>query len=87
MLELGYRFGDLQAGLKGVDLFGYVDGGGAFRQKNVPGFADSQWLAGVGAGARFTIAGLTFTGEVGVPLARTGRKRSPRGFVSATKAW
>lgn len=87
MLELGYRLGDVRTGLKGVDLFAYADGGGAFRQKNVPGQADRQWLAGAGAGARFTIAGLTFTGEVGVPLARTGRKRSPRGFVSATKAW
>lgn len=87
MLELGYRLGDVRSDLKGVDLFAYADGGGAFRQKSVPGFLDSQWLAGAGAGARFTVAGVTFTGEVGVPLARTGRDRSPRGFVSATKAW
>lgn len=87
MIELGYRLGDLGSNFKGVDLFAYADGGGAFRQRNVPGLADSQWLAGAGAGARLTIAGVTLSGEVGVPLARTGRNRSPRGFVSATKAF
>ena len=87
MIELGYRLGDLGPGFKGVDLFAYADGGGAFRQKNVPGSPDSQWLAGAGVGARLTIAGVTLSGEVGVPLARTDRSRSPRGFVSATKAF
>jgi hemolysin activation/secretion protein len=87
VIELGYRVGDVRAGPKAVDLFAYADGGGAFRQKNVPGFADSQWLAGTGVGARLTVAGVTMSGEVGVPLARTGRNRSPRAFIALTKAW
>ena len=85
MLELAYRAGDAKHVLGNFEVFTFIDGGGAFRKRALPGLPDEDWLASAGAGARFTALGFHWTGELGVPLARTNADRSVRAFFSATK--
>lgn len=87
MLELAYRVSDAKQVPGNLELFTFVDGGGAFRKRALFELPDEAWLAGAGAGARFTALGFYWTGEVGVPLARTNADRNIRGFVSATKVF
>lgn len=85
MVELAYRLGDVKGGPKKLELFAYADGGGTFRKHPTPDFPDKQWLAGTGAGARFSIASMQLSGEVGVPVARSHTKRDIRAFFSIAR--
>jgi hypothetical protein len=60
-------------------VFGFVDGG----KRASPGLPDGQWLAGAGAGMRFSALGLMWTGELGFPIARSHSDRDPRAFSLA----
>jgi hemolysin activation/secretion protein len=85
MAELSYRLGDLKGGPRNLNLFAYTDAGAAFRMHASPGLPDEQWLASVGAGTRFTLAGMTLSGELGVPLHRINAGRQVRAFVSIAR--
>lgn len=85
MLELAYRVSDSKQIPGNLELFTFADGGGAFRKRALFELPNEAWLAGAGAGARFTALGFYWTGELGVPLARTNADRDIRAFVSATK--
>jgi hemolysin activation/secretion protein len=87
MLELNYRLGDKAKSVKGLELFAYADGGGAFRKHQSAGLPKQQWIASVGTGARFSAAGILFIGEVGVPVARDKVKGGVRAFFSVAKAF
>ena len=87
MLEIGYRLPDPKRGPKSVEVFGFVDGGGAFRKRASLGLPDEQWLAGAGAGMRFSALGMIWTGEIGFPIARSHANRDPRAFFSIAKAF
>ena len=87
MLELAYRLDTSNRFIKSAELFTYVDGGGAFRDRSLPGLPKQQWLAGAGAGARLSATGILWSAEIGVPIALSGRDRDPRIFFSATRAF
>ena len=87
MLELGYRLGDTKVGPKGLEVFTFVDGGGAFREQRSPGLPKEQWLADAGVGARFSAFGFSWSGEVGIPIARSHADRGVRAFFSAAKTF
>ena len=86
MVELSYRLGDIKRGPKAVELFGYADGGGAFRKHESVGLPGEQWLADVGGGARFSVAGFTWSGEIGIPVALSRADRGVRAFFSIVKS-
>ena len=87
MAELNYRISDMKRGLvKSVDLFGYADGGGAFRKRSSPGLARERWLASVGGGMRFSALGMSWSGELGLPLHRAHSGRHVRAFFSVARA-
>lgn len=83
MAELNYRARQTKGALRDLDLFVYADGGAAFRKHPSAGLADEQWLAGVGTGARFGMLGLTWSGEISVPLRSIAQRRPVRLFFSA----
>ena len=85
MLELSYRIGDINRGPKALELFTFADGGGAFRKHDDPGLRDEQWLASLGAGTRFSMFGIIWSGEIGAPIARSHADRNVRAFFSAAK--
>lgn len=85
IVEVGYRVGETNQFPGNLEVFTFVDGGSAFRKRSLPGLPEQEWLAGVGAGARFSALGIFWAGEVGVPLARTNADRNLRTFFSATK--
>lgn len=85
MLEFSYRLREPKHGPKAVEIFAFADGGGAFRHRSSPGLPKNQWLADVGSGVRFAAFGFRWSGELGVPIARTGADRDIRAFFSITK--
>jgi hypothetical protein len=87
MLELGYRLGDTKRGPKSLEVFGFIDGGGTFREHSSPGLPDKQWLASAGAGARFSALGFLWSGEIGVPVASSHANRDVRAFFSVARAF
>src|SRR6185295_14985922 len=87
MLELGYRIGNVGKQLKALEIFAFTGGGGAFRKHESFGLPDEQWLADAGAGARFSALGLIWSGEVGIPVARSHASRDPRAFFSIAKSF
>ena len=87
MAELSYRLGDFHGGLKALELFAYGDGGGAFRKRFSPGLPKEQWIAGTGTGFRFSVLGMFWSGEIGVPLRRVGDDREVRAFFSVARAF
>lgn len=84
MLELSYRLGGTKGLIKSAEMFAFADGGGAFRDRSMPGLPKEQWLAGTGAGARISALGVMWSAEIGIPMARSGDDRGIRGFFSAT---
>jgi hemolysin activation/secretion protein len=86
MVELGYRLGDVGTKLKALELFAFTDGGGAFRKRSILGLPGEEWIASVGGGTRFSTFGLSFAGEVGVPVSRSKIDRGVRAFLSVTRA-
>ena len=87
MVELGYRLGDTKRGPKGIEVFGFADGGGILRRKPSPGLPKDQWLASAGAGARFSALGFLWSEEVGIPIARSHADRNVRAFFSVARAF
>ena len=87
LAEIRYVIGDTKHGPKSLEAFAYADGGGAFRKRSFAGLPDKQWLASAGAGLRFSALGLLWSGEVGVPIARTRVDRGPRLFFSVVKSF
>lgn len=87
MVELGYRLPDPSTGPKAVELFSFVDGGGAFRKRPSSAFSASQWLASAGLGLRGTISRFSWSGELGVPLAASHAKRNARVFCTLARAF
>ena len=85
LAEISYRLGDIKGGPKAVEIFTFVDGGGTFRREESPGLPKTQWLASAGAGARLSAFGFIWSGEVGVPIARSHADRGLRAFFSAAK--
>jgi hemolysin activation/secretion protein len=87
LLELAYRLDTSDRFIKSAEFFTYVDGGGAFRDRSLPGLPKEQWLAAAGAGARISAAGMLWSAEIGMPIARSGGDRVPRIFLSATRVF
>ena len=85
MVELGYRIGDVKGGPKALEMFAFADGGGAFRKRSSPGLPKDQWLAGVGAGARLSAFGMTWSGELGIPLKHVNEQAGVRAFFSIAR--
>ena len=86
MLELSRRLGDY-GHIKQLEIFTYVDGGAAFRNRRVADLPENQWLTGVGGGARLSLFGLSLSGEVGAPLVDRGNNHHLRAFASASKVF
>lgn len=86
-LELAYRPEDLEKFVNRPELFGFIDGGSAWQAGSDSGLPKRRSLASVGVGGRFSLAGLSFSTEVGIPLHLQGEKKSARGFVSAFKSF
>lgn len=86
-LEIGYRLGKAVGPAKHVELFGFVDGGGAFQDGNPVGIRRHQALASTGAGARFAIAGVNISTEAAIPVYAIGRMTGLRAFFSASTAF
>jgi len=87
MVELSYQLGSIKNAPKGLELFTYADGGGAFRKHASPGLPHEQWLASAGAGGRFTALGMIWSGEVGVPLKHSRSNQHPRVFFSVVRTF
>lgn len=87
MAEISYRIGGVRQAPKSLELFAFVDGGGAFRKRSSPGFPKEQWLASGGVGTRFSALGFLWAAEVGVPIARSNADHGARAFFSITKAF
>lgn len=85
MIELGYRLDGQKHLPKTLELFTFVDGGGAFRNRSLPELPKEQWIAGTGAGARFSALGILWSAEMGIPIARSRADRDVRAFFSATR--
>lgn len=85
MVELGYRPKGTGQLAKNLEVFTFVDGGGAFRKRSSPGLHEELWLAGAGAGARFSAFGILWSSEIGVPIALDGADRGIRAFFSTTR--
>jgi len=79
-IELGYRIGK-----KSTELFSFADGGVAVDLKSAIAPRQSHSLGSAGAGARFSIAGVTASVEAGVPL--NGGHHSPHLFASIFRAF
>ena len=87
VLEIAYRLRDAKRGPKAVEVFAFADGGGAFRKKSSPALPDEQWLASAGTGMRFSALGFLWSGEIGVPVARSHADRDVRAFCSVARAF
>jgi hemolysin activation/secretion protein len=85
-LEASYRLGSLKRGPQLIELFGYVDGGKVYQAGSPPG-PRSRSLMSVGIGNRFTVAGISFSIEAGVPVEFQGKNKPVRGFFSAYRAF
>ena len=84
-VELAYRLPDGHSRFQSTDIFTFVDGGGAFRDRASSGFPGSQWLASLGGGIRTTAFGFAWSAEVGAPIARNRVDRNVRAFVSIAR--
>jgi hemolysin activation/secretion protein len=83
-VEVGYRLGKNANGA-GVELLGFLDGGITRDLKSSVAAARRRSLSSAGVGARFSIAGMTFGLETGVPL--SGDRHKPRLFGSVFRAF
>lgn len=84
--EGAYRLGNPKRGAQNSELFGYLDGGRVF-QAGSPAGSQSQSLMSAGLGNRFTIGGVSFSIEAGVPIKFAGKSKPIRGFFSAYRAF
>ncbi len=72
-------------GQQPIALFGYIDGGRVFEAG--PDASQARSLASAGVGTRFSISGISFSAEIGIPVQFDGGRRSVRGFLSAYRAF
>ena len=86
-LEMAYRPDGLDKIVNRLELFGFIDGGAALQAGSDSGAPKSRSLLSAGVGSRFSLAGIAFAAELGVPLHLQGEKKSARGFVSAFRAF
>jgi hemolysin activation/secretion protein len=84
-IEVSYRLGKAASNRAGVELLGFLDGGIARDLKSSLAAARTRSLSSAGVGARFSIAGMTFGLEAGVPL--SGDQHKPRLFGSVFRAF
>ena len=85
-IEGTYRLGKSRRGPQNIELFGYLDGGKVY-QAGAPAGPDSRSLMSAGVGSRFSIGGMSFSFEAGVPLHFQGRNKPVRGFFTAYRAF
>lgn len=85
-IELSYRLGSPPKNRRGLELFGFLDGGLAADVKSQTSPARTRSLASTGVGTRFNLAGASFSIEAALPLSRSSR-HSPRLFVSALRSF
>jgi hemolysin activation/secretion protein len=85
-IEGAYRLGDPKHGPQRIELVGYVDGGKVFQAGSPPG-RQSQSLMSAGLGSRFSIGGISFSAEAGVPIKFQGKNKSVRVFFSAYRSF
>lgn len=85
-VEGAYRLGNLDRGPQRIELFGYVDGGKAF-QAGPPSGNEGRSLMSVGLGTRFSVRGISFSAEAGVPVKASGGGNSVRGFFSVYRVF
>lgn len=86
-LEMAYRPDGLDKIVNRLELFGFIDGGAASQAGSDSGAPKGRSLLSAGVGSRFSLAGIAFAAELGVPLHLQGEKKSARGFVSAFRAF
>ena len=86
-VEMAYRPGWSEKIVNQLELLGFIDGGTASQAGSDNGLPKHQSLTSVGVGGQFSIAGIVFSTELGVPLHCHGEKKSLRGFVSAFKVF
>ena len=85
MAEIAFPLGNFKPALKSIEVFAFLDAGGTFRRHSSPALPKEQWLASVGTGARFTLLGFLWSGEVGAPLAISGADRDVRAYFSVVR--
>ena len=85
-IEGAYRLGDVKHGPQRIELFGYVDGGKVFQAGSPPG-SQSRALMSTGLGSRFSIGGISFSVEAGVPIKFQGSDKPVRVFFSAYRSF
>jgi hemolysin activation/secretion protein len=86
-VELSYRLGDSKGPIAKPTLFAFVDGSAAFDRKSATEQRRHHSLASVGAGTRFSIAGMAFSVEAGIPVAARGLDKSMHVFFSTYRTF
>jgi hemolysin activation/secretion protein len=86
-VELSYRLGDSKGPIAKPTLFAFVDGSAAFDRKSATEQRRHHSLASVGAGTRFSIAGMAFSVEAGIPVAARGLDKSMYVFFSTYRTF
>src|SRR6185503_3946282 len=72
-----HRLGDPKHDPRRIELFGYVDGDKVFQAGSPPG-SQSRSLMSAGLGSRFSIGGISFSAEAGVPIKFQGKNKPVR---------
>ncbi len=85
-VEAAYRLADSKRGLQNIELFGYIDGGRVYQAGSQSADRGGS-LMSVGLGNRFSIGGISFSAEAGVPIKAPGKGKSLRGFFSMYRAF
>lgn len=87
LLEMSYRLPSQDDRIQNLEMFAYVDGGTAVRNRPTPAFRRSGWLMSAGLGTRLTIAGLHLSGEVGHSITSSTDEDDLRAFFSIMKVY
>lgn len=85
--EVSYRLTDSKHRFANLALFGFVDGGAVFEAKSTDSPGRSSGVASIGLGTRFSVAGIAFSAEAGLPVAVRGHDKSPRIFFSTYRVF
>ena len=85
-VEAAYRLADLKRGLQNVEVFGFIDGGRVYQAGSQSADRGGS-LMSVGLGNRFSIGGISFSAEAGVPITAPGKGKSLRAFFSMYRAF
>lgn len=82
--EISYRLTDSKHRFANLSLFAFADGGAALQAKSSD---RNRGLASVGVGTRFSLAGVAFSAEAGLPVVAAGLDKTPRIFFSTYRAF